>query len=906
MVLGSNSSPYENPSPGKPPRRRQNTRQAEKDKSDRESKDCAFPEQNLHSPKERLPRREIDSGPLNPQLLHKVPHLQNANPERDQDVVTEEFLDNIFRSQGRLLARAHKPPKEILPKLPLEESKLAIQSHAFRPERSPTHFHQADSTRGKSDGRSRDMVPPISRRPPNNSLIGRGMQTQNPKGNGYSEFARLDSERTEVTSHTSSRIRMVRRILRPPRPLGNDSHRDYGVISTSVETPDNRAVHLSARRYATTRPRQLDKPPGPNSQTNPSQNKENHQIPQKTGLGYTSHTEQELKTQYLQIDQRLPYPKELRFPIPQHYHSDRRLPERLGIPNKQQMLRRQLRQINVLLNKCSGNTDSLVLSTDGRREGSSYPNSNRQWLSHSSNQKECIPDIPPLDSVRLDMEESSITRLDSHHITHTRLLQRDRRSTIPSNGDTNRMVSGTRRLPENPQTKSPPASRSICHQPEQPTTDICLSMSRQQGSGSGLPDNTLEQVEASIPVPSHSPDFEGSSEVDRVQLRECSFDYSQHANETMVHGVGTSEDSFNSVTSSFTASSSRSSSGPTTSFPASRLETIMETLSGKFPIAIRDAIDAMAKPIRVSSRDDYQQKWTAFLKYLKDNNVSREELLIDWVFNFLWNELFIRRQLKPTTVEKYKTALMKPLRSCGIDLNIEETSDFIRALKILRPDQPSQDPHWNLNKVLKYIDEEMPDHLSDEELLRKTAFLLLLASGMRISELHACLRTEVSCKFTADNFLQLSHHPLFLAKNEAPTKRWKFKVIKPLISRDGNINKLCPVTSLKTYLGRSSIKTGRLFRSTNKAAKELTKNQLSTEVCKLIIKADPGTRAKVHDVRSYASSTSLATTMITPTELAESIGWSSPQTFYKFYRKAIEPLTREVSLPGPDPRGQSN
>ena len=74
------------------------------------------------------------------------------------------------------------------------------------------------------------------------------------------------------------------------------------------------------------------------------------------------------------------------------------------------------------------------------------------------------------------------------------------------------------------------------------------------------------------------------------------------------------------------------------------------------------------------------------------------------------------------------------------------------------------------------------------------------------------------------------------------------------------------------------------------------------EVCKLILDADPGTKARVHDVRSYAASCSLAMTMITPTELAEAIGWSSPATFYKFYRKAIDPLYREVSLPGPDPR----
>ena len=73
----------------------------------------------------------------------------------------------------------------------------------------------------------------------------------------------------------------------------------------------------------------------------------------------------------------------------------------------------------------------------------------------------------------------------------------------------------------------------------------------------------------------------------------------------------------------------------------------------------------------------------------------------------------------------------------------------------------------------------------------------------------------------------------------------------------------------------------------------------------LIVSADTGTKAKVHDIRSYASSCALASTMISPTVLAHSIGWSSPATCYRFYRAAIEPLYIEVSLPGPDPRIRS-
>ena len=330
------------------------------------------------------------------------------------------------------------------------------------------------------------------------------------------------------------------------------------------------------------------------------------------------------------------------------------------------------------------------------------------------------------------------------------------------------------------------------------------------------------------------------------------------------------------------------------------MEVIEEGLRKRFPNC--KAIGLMARPTRNSTQNDYQQKWMAFINYLYREKVSPGSLKDIHLINFL-KELFDNGK-KPGTVNKYKTALTKPLSFlANINVKIDPITDLIRAMYIEKPNMPSEDPQWNLNKVLKYIDEEMPTHPSEGDLLAKAAFLLLLASGMRISELHACMRTKDCCNFTRDNFLELSHHPNFLAKNERPDKRWKFKVIKPLRTRSGRASKLCPVESLKAYLKKSPrIKTGRLFRSTHKDRKPLTKFQLSQEVCKLIIRADPNTRARVHDVRKYAASCSLATTMITPAELSRAIGWSNTISFYRFYRTAIEPLNREVSLPGPDPR----
>ena len=311
----------------------------------------------------------------------------------------------------------------------------------------------------------------------------------------------------------------------------------------------------------------------------------------------------------------------------------------------------------------------------------------------------------------------------------------------------------------------------------------------------------------------------------------------------------------------------------------------------------------MLEDLSENTIKDYDHKWKSFMCYLKEESIPHEEVVVDYALNFL-KKLFIKDNLKPSTILKYKTAIATPLLAkFNINIKIPEASQLMNAMKRARPDIPSKDPHWNLNKVLKFIDEEIPDSPPLSLLLRKTAFLLLLATGMRVSELHACLRTKECCSFTEDNFLQIGHHYLFLAKNEKPDKRWSPRIVKPLIMEDGRPNKLCPVFSLRSYLDKTArFKKGRIFRSTGLKSKELSKHQLSTEICKLILSADPGTKARVHDIRSYASSCALASTMITPTELAQSIGWSSPATFYRFYRTAIEPLSKEVSLPGPDPR----
>ena len=257
----------------------------------------------------------------------------------------------------------------------------------------------------------------------------------------------------------------------------------------------------------------------------------------------------------------------------------------------------------------------------------------------------------------------------------------------------------------------------------------------------------------------------------------------------------------------------------------------------------------------------------------------------------------------PSTVQHYKLALSESLRALGVEIKIPDFSKLMKAMEIERPRRPSTNPQWSLNTVLRYID-ELQEPLSELQLLRKASFLLLLATGYRISELHACEREGDFCRFLENGSLSIRPRSGFLAKNEHPKRPWGTKVVKPLILPDGKISNLCPVATLRKYLDFSKSRKGRdMFLPPSEEYKSLTIKKLSYHICSLIVEADPDTKARVKDVRAYAASFSLEQTMLLG-QLIHEIGWSSAVMFFKHYCVPVETLDRAVALPVRVQQGQ--
>ena len=321
------------------------------------------------------------------------------------------------------------------------------------------------------------------------------------------------------------------------------------------------------------------------------------------------------------------------------------------------------------------------------------------------------------------------------------------------------------------------------------------------------------------------------------------------------------------------------------------MDLIKKAYDLKFP-GSNELTTLLAKPLRVSSQRDYQNKFAYFIKYLRDRNINFYKLTLQNVLDF-FVYLFYVRNLLPSTIKIYRSALAKPLKvGLNLDIGTPEATELIKAMLLQRPIPPPSAPAWNLHKVLIAIN-NMEWNLHVTQALQRAAFLLLLATGYRISELHACVRSSSFCSISNNGVLRIRPHPTFLAKNECVEKRWTHKVIEPLYEGQV-ISKLCPVTCLKQYLKVSKLTDGPLFVHPVKN-KVLSKFLLSKLICDFIKGFDPSVSVKVHDIRKFAASYAILESMDVK-DVTQSMGWTGPASFFKHYLfQEDEPLN--IRLP---------
>jgi hypothetical protein len=200
--------------------------------------------------------------------------------------------------------------------------------------------------------------------------------------------------------------------------------------------------------------------------------------------------------------------------------------------------------------------------------------------------------------------------------------------------------------------------------------------------------------------------------------------------------------------------------------------------------------------------------WRIFQTWLRETalEISVKSLLLFCIF------LREVKKLATNTIIHYKNALALPLQlAAGIDLNTPPFTRLTKNLFLERPPPSRHIPRWNLDKVLELV--SSPAYASGQpspfNCLKRTIFLIALASGNRVSELAALERAGI--RFSEeDSEVTLVVKPGFLFKNQRLGRTPPNIFIKALVTGPEN---LCPVRSLKEYMRLEPGNEGPLFRN---------------------------------------------------------------------------------------------
>ena len=261
----------------------------------------------------------------------------------------------------------------------------------------------------------------------------------------------------------------------------------------------------------------------------------------------------------------------------------------------------------------------------------------------------------------------------------------------------------------------------------------------------------------------------------------------------------------------------------------------------------REATRLLPHSHRASTLRQHQVSWSALRNWME---VSGDwHLTDDKVLSFLGHLKALG--LAYITIVAYLSNLRNLLAwRWGIETDKPVFKLALRASFLERPTNLPYLPSWSLEKMLNLLSTPVYDaaRASEDCLCEKTLFLLALATGNRVSELHAIFRPAIRLE---DSQAILPVFPGFLYKNQrANATPEPIKVVA--LNPSGSPHTLCPLYNLRKYLEKTD-RMDRLFRNP-KTRKPLAKSSLAFRICKVIDLADPGKLPECHDVRKTAVS----------------------------------------------------
>jgi len=405
---------------------------------------------------------------------------------------------------------------------------------------------------------------------------------------------------------------------------------------------------------------------------------------------------------------------------------------------------------------------------------------------------------------------------------------------------------------------------------ESETTGIRVSISPPRGSGDRRTINRLEQLAPNLSLSTKELPSSRPNETPNLSLPRDT-DNPSSSVRSVVSNHTTEEPK---ITTAITTSVSNS-SGQTRTIQLrsmDRLEFLKTMWEEKHGEIVANRL-ILAQ--RDSTARQFQSAWKTFQAWLPTNipDISKQNIL-----EFL---LFLQdeRKLKPRTILVYRAALALPLvLAYNIDTSDKEFSLLAKAQFLSQPPTTPKLPSWSLNRALETLSNHpFKPPTSLENLFLKTIFLVALASGNRVSELAACVRTGSVISL---NHINLAVRSGFLFKNQSILKK-PSAITFPAIDLK---HPLCPGACLQLYLKETAHTDhkGYLFVHPSTGL-PLKSGRLAYWLWKAIqLSARPVETFGAHDLRKLGHS--VAWIRGTPLdEILKNGSWQSPNVFINNY-----------------------
>ena len=315
----------------------------------------------------------------------------------------------------------------------------------------------------------------------------------------------------------------------------------------------------------------------------------------------------------------------------------------------------------------------------------------------------------------------------------------------------------------------------------------------------------------------------------------------------------------------------------------------------------KEAADLASASRRDSTRRSYNSRLVRYNKWCGNREINPHTASLSEVSQFL-TEVF-QGGVMPRTVRAYRTAIAAIHHGFGQGMTVSNSpvlSSLVKGAFHQRPPKQDLVPEWDLSLVLQYLASDVfepPHRISLLDLSRKTAFLVSLACGRRISEIHA-LSIDVNHTTFSSGGVTLLPRVGFLAKNQTldftPRPVYLPDLVKATGSRDEH--PWCPVRALKFYLDQTLNRRGKvkqLFITSTKPHSAAAKGTISRWVISVIRDAYKkhemvltGSHVRAHEVRALAASWALYSGS-SLSSIIDAIGWKTATTFQSTYLRDV-------------------